>query len=56
MTVGFTENLAVISVHNVLYVDREFETDESPNGEMFILGSSKSDIHQPPKKETLEYL
>lgn len=30
MTVGFTENLAVISVHNVLYVDREFETAESP--------------------------
>lgn len=30
MTVGFTENLAVISVHNVLYVDRKFETDESP--------------------------
>lgn len=26
------------------------------NGEMFILGSSKSDIQQPPKKETLEYL
>lgn len=29
MTVGFTENLAVISVHNVLYVDHEFETAKS---------------------------
>lgn len=31
MKVGFTENLAVISVHNVLYVDREFETAEWGN-------------------------
>lgn len=31
MTVGFTENLAVISVHNVLYVDREVETAEWGN-------------------------